>query len=437
MERSASLPFGRTRRLWHLGQLAGGIATGALGLGVRELAGGRRPHLGELLLTPANARRLADKLSEMRGAALKVGQLLSMEAGQVLPRELTDVMAGLRERAHTMPLGEVAAVLTTAWGEGWERRFRRFSFTPLAAASIGQVHEATTSEGGHLAIKVQYPGARESIDSDIDNVGALLRLFRLLPRGTELDALLQEAKEQLHAEADYRQEAHLLERYGGLLDATPGFTLPEVDPGLSTDRVLAMSFVRGRPLEVLAEEPREVRDDVATRLLALSLKEVFDWGLVQTDSNLGNYRYDADSDRIGLLDFGATRAYPRPRVEALRRLFAASVRGDHPASEEAARDAGYLGDGDPEPYRRSILRLISLAVEPARTTGAFDFGRSDLAYRMAEEVRRLRLAENVWRVPPPDILFLHRKLGGMYLACARLEARVDTERLAAGYLGSA
>ncbi|MGD2083043.1 MAG: AarF/ABC1/UbiB kinase family protein, partial [Chromatiales bacterium] len=275
MEKSASLPFGRTRRLLHLGQLAGGIASGAFGEGMRQLASGRRPRAGDLFLTPSNARRLAEKLSEMRGAALKVGQLLSMEAGEVLPRELTDVLARLRDKAHSMPLGEVAAALEAAWGKGWEHRFKRFSFTPLAAASIGQVHEATTRAGERLAIKVQYPGVRDSIDSDIDNVAGLLRIFRLLPPEFALDPLLAEAKQQLHAETDYRAEARQLQQYSTLLGGTPGLVMPAVDRDLSTERVLAMTYVAGRPLEELSAAPAGVRDDVAKRLLALTLQEVF------------------------------------------------------------------------------------------------------------------------------------------------------------------
>ncbi|MCG7588453.1 AarF/UbiB family protein, partial [Photobacterium sp. OFAV2-7] len=178
-----------------IGRLLGGVAVQVLSDGASALADNKPLKANDLLLTPANAMRLADRLSEMRGAAMKVGQLLSMEAGEYLPPVLTEILATLRENAHPMPQGQVAQVLEGAWGKRWEDAFKQFSFTPLAAASIGQVHEATTKDGQHLAIKVQYPGIRKSIDSDVDNIAALFNLLRLIPRDYDITTLLKEAKQ--------------------------------------------------------------------------------------------------------------------------------------------------------------------------------------------------------------------------------------------------
>ena len=430
MPRETPVPEHRVSRLWHLGRLVGGLAGGVISEGVRQLSAGRRPSPAELLLTPANATRLAERLSEMRGAAMKVGQLLSMEAGDFLPPELTRILGVLREQAHPMPLGQVAAVLKRAWGDDWSTHFRRFSFTPLAAASIGQVHEAETRDGRHLAIKVQYPGVRRSIDSDVDNVATLLGLFRVLPQELDLQPLLAEAKRQLHEEADYLSEAHHLQAYADRLDNDPGFVLPSVDAELTTAEVLAMSFVPGEPIESLAEAPQGQRDHVATQLWDLVLREFFDWGLVQTDPNFANYRYDA-SGRIGLLDFGATRAYAPGWIEAFRHLLRTALRGDRPGIGAAATEVGYLGASDDGAYRDAVVELIHLAAEPARTQGLFDFGTTDIARRVSEQVLTLRLDHRYGRLPPPDVLFLHRKLGGMYLLSQRLRARVDLAGLIA------
>jgi len=144
-----------------------------------------------MLLTPANARRVTHQLAQLRGAAMKVGQLLSMDAGDLLPPELGDILSRLRADARPMPMSQLVTVLNANWGEGWDRHFRQFSFSPVAAASIGQVHLAQTIDGRHLAIKVQYPGVRQSIDSDIDNVASLLRISGLLPRGLDIEALFK------------------------------------------------------------------------------------------------------------------------------------------------------------------------------------------------------------------------------------------------------
>ena len=205
-----AVPSGRLSRLARFGGLASGVAGGMLAEGARQFSQGRRPSVGDLLLTPANAVRVTEQLAQLRGAAMKVGQLISMDAGEMLPPELSDILARLRADARPMPQVQLKAALNRRWGRGWESRFTRFDFDPIAAASIGQVHRAQTLAGEDLAIKVQYPGVRNSIDSDVDNVATLLRLSGLLPRELDISPLLGEAKRQLHEEADYEREGQHL-----------------------------------------------------------------------------------------------------------------------------------------------------------------------------------------------------------------------------------
>lgn len=426
------VPASRTGRLMQMGRLAGGLASGMLGAGLRQVASGNLPTMGDMLMTPANATRLTNRLSEMRGAAMKVGQLLSMESNDLLPRQLTDVLARLRQEAHAMPLGQVDAVLTQAWGESWQDRFSRFVFTPLAAASIGQVHEAVTVDGDHLAIKIQYPGIRQSIDSDVDNVAGLLSLFKMVPSET-LKPLLQEAKLQLHAEADYLAEAQHLEAFAAHLVGDESFIVPRVHGALTTIDVLTMEFTAGEPIENSVDQPQQQRDQLATRLLELSLRELFTWRLVQTDPNFANFLYQRDQDRIVLLDFGATRRYTEERRDALGRLLLAGMRDDTVMLKQAAIEVGYLDASDEQAYADAIIGLLHMATEPARVQGAFDFTASDLAERMSQLLIKLRMETHLWRMPPPDILFLHRKLGGMYMLCSKLQARVDVGKLVEQY----
>lgn len=434
MNRTSPLPSASASRLLQFGRLAGGLVAGMATEGVRRLASGSLPTARDLLLAPRNAARVTERLSELRGAAMKVGQLLSMEAGDLLPAEVSAALARLREDAYHMPLGQVADVLERAWGPGWPQRFQRFQFQPLAAASIGQVHEALTQDGRRLAIKVQYPGVRSSIDADVNNVAKLLGLFRALPDPAEVTPLLTEAKRQLHEEADYLQEAAHLEAYRGLLGEHPRFILPEVSHEWSTPEVLTMSYIPGDSLETLEQESRQTRNRIATELLELALRELFDWGLVQTDPNFANYRYDRESGRIGLLDFGAARHYPETRTRVLRALLTAGVKRDRPAIEQAATAAGYVQPEDPRYYREAITALLLDVTEPARTEDEYDFANSELAVRMSEKVVALRLEAHCWRLPPPDLIFLHRKLGGLYMMCARLRAQIDVGRLVDPYL---
>ncbi|MCB1772429.1 MAG: AarF/ABC1/UbiB kinase family protein [Gammaproteobacteria bacterium] len=421
----------RLGRLGQLGRLAGGIAGGMLAEGARQVVQGKRPSTGSLLLTPGNANRLAGRLSEMRGAAMKVGQLLSMDSGEVLPRELTDVLARLREDAHAMPLGQVNEVLKQAWGTDWQQHFAHFSFTPLAAASIGQVHDARLKDGSRVAVKLQYPGIRQSIDSDVDNVASLLRLSRLVPDELDVDPLLDEAKRQLHAEADYAEEAHALQRFRDRLTGNRRFVVPDVITSLSNRDVLTMSFLVGRPIETAVELPRELRNRIARDLTMLAFDEVFEWGLVQTDPNFANYLYDGNSDRIGLLDFGATREYPRQTVDALRALLGSCINGSDDDIAAAAVDVGYLAPADGDWYRATVVDLLRTATEPARVGGDYRFGSTELVQRMGDILVSLRLrGEVAGRLPPPGILFLHRKLSGLYLLLSRLQAVLPVRQMA-------
>ena len=436
--RSAAVPGGRLSRLARLGSLATGVAGGMLAEGARQLAAGKRPKVSELVLTPANARRVAEQLAQLRGAAMKVGQLMSMDAGSLLPPELADILARLREDARTMPMSQVVQVLETHWGKGWEQGFERFSFTPCAAASIGQVHRARTRDGEELAIKLQYPGVRRSIDSDVDNVATLLRVSGLLPKALDLAPLLAEAKRQLHEEADYRREAENLHRFGDLLGNAQDFVLPHAVDALTRSDILAMSWVEGVAVETLADPQaadQALRDRVASLLIGLLFRELFEFRFIQTDPNFANYRFDAASGRVVLLDFGATRPYAEPVVEAYRRLMAGSVRGDRVTMSEAAQAIGYFQDNIHAHQRDAVIDLFEIACEPVRHPGAYDFGTSDLPLRLRDAGLKLSMERDFWHTPPADALFLHRKLGGLYLLAARLRARVDVAALAAPWLG--
>ncbi len=426
----------RLGRLSLLGKLAGGIVGGMVSEGARQLAQGKRPALGNLLLTPANAHRLTHRLSEMRGAAMKIGQLLSMDSGQILPPELSEILARLRASAHRMPSTQVTAVLQKAWGKDWQSRFNHFNFEPVAAASIGQVHQAVLKDGSRLAIKVQYPGISRSIDSDVDNVAALLRTFNLIPQEMNFLPMLQEARRQLHAEADYRLEALALGRFTAYLADDPKFAVPAVIETLTTAEVLAMTYMDGAPIETLAVKPLAVRNAAAETILELGIREVFDWGFVQTDPNFANYLYQADNGRIQLLDFGATREYSDKQRHALRCLLEACMHGDDGDIENAAAEVGYLDQHDPPGYRKGILALLRDATEPARTAGRYNFGTSDLADRMRDRLVQMRLHDKFWRLPPTGVLFLHRKLGGLYMLMTRLRATLAVNDLVSALDGA-
>ena len=428
--KSSAVPSSRLGRLVRLGGMATSVAGNMLMAGAQQVAQGKRPKLSDLLLTPANARKITQQLAQMRGAAMKVGQLISMDAGDLLPPELAAILARLRSDADAMPQRQVQAVLTANWGAQWLQRFEEFSFTPIAAASIGQVHRATTKDGRDLAIKIQYPGVRKSISSDVNNVASLLRLTGLIPKTLDVAPLLLEAKRQLREEADYMAEGAHLQRFCDLLAGAPEFVVPTLHADLTTKNVLAMSYVAGVPIETMADAPQAVRDRIVSLLVGLLFRELFEFGLMQTDPNFANYRYAPDSEKLVLLDFGATRSFTPAFGHAYAQLMAAAMAGDRAGMARAGSAIGYFGAHIQTKHQEAVLDIFEMALEPLCFDGAFDFGATDMVLRLREAGIALGLDRDFWHIPPIDTLFLHRKLGGLYLLAARLKARVNVRQLA-------
>jgi predicted unusual protein kinase regulating ubiquinone biosynthesis (AarF/ABC1/UbiB family) len=428
-DRQKAIPTSRVGRLARVARMAGGVAGGMLAEGTRQLRAGKRLKARDMLLTPANARRVAEQLATMRGAAMKVGQILSMDTGDFLPRELADILARLRSDARYMPTQQLRKVMLDAYGPEWERLFYGFEMKPLAAASIGQVHRALAPDGREIVLKVQYPGVAASIDSDVDNIATLLRISGLLPSELDIRPLLDDAKRQLKDEADYHKEAQFLQAFGDLLRDDGRFLVPEVLPDLTRRTVLAMTYVSGKPIETIVTLPQAERDRVMTALVELMFMELFELRMVQTDPNFANYHYRSSTGQIVLLDFGATRRFKAAFVNGYRKLLAAALSGDREKLVAAAERIGYaMGDEDSE-YRALVLELFLLALEPLRHEGMYDFAHSDMARRMsllAEEVADFR---DFWRAPPTDAMYFHRKLGGMFLLASRVKARVDVNGL--------
>ena len=428
------MPSGRLARFGQFGRLAGGVAGGMLAEGARRLADGERPRMRDMLLTPGNVGRLADRLSHLRGAAMKLGQMISMDAGDILPPELAEIMARLRQNAHRMPPQQLQQVLAGQWGKDWRTRFTRFDATPIAAASIGQVHRATTRDGRDLAIKVQYPGVRESIDADVDNVATLLRVSGLLPRALDIAPLLVAAKTQLREEADYVREGQQMALFGALLADAPDYVVPALDSEFTTAQVLAMGFVEGRPIESLVDAPQVVRDTAMRALIALVLRELFEFGTMQTDPNFANYRYQPESGRLVLLDFGASRPVAPATSAGYLALLRAAIAGDRDRVRETALAAGFIGPGAIAHHGARIDRMIDVVIGEMGRPGAFDFGDRGFVAVLRDQGMDVAADQSAWHIPPADLLFVQRKITGTALLAARLKARIDVRAMIETYL---
>ena len=433
-DKHKAIPTTRVGRFARVARMAGGVAGGMLAEGTRQLRAGKRPKARDMLLTPANARRVADQLATMRGAAMKVGQILSMDSGDFLPRELADILARLRSDARYMPPGQLDQVMSDAYGDDWEAQFYGFEHKPLAAASIGQVHRTLSPDGREIVLKVQYPGVAGSIDADVDNIASLLKVSGLLPAEFDIQPLLDDAKDQLQDEADYNKEAEFLAAFGDLLANDDRFLVPEVLPDLTRKTVLVMTYVGGRPIETIAELPQQERDEIMSALIELMFRELFELRMVQTDPNFANYQYDRASGKIVLLDFGATRRFKASFANNYRSLAKAAIAGNRKRLIAAAERVGYaMGDEDSD-YRELVLELFLMALEPLQIDEPYDFAGSDMSRRMSARAEEVSGYRDFWQAPPTDAVYFHRKLGGMFLLASRLKARVNVHQLISQFL---
>ena len=438
---SRAVPSSRLSRIGRLGSLAGRIAGNVVSQGAGQLLKGEKPALSSLLLTPKNISNIADQLASMRGAAMKLGQLISMDAGDFLPEELAVILGRLRDDADPMPKDQLIATLNQSWGEKWQDDLLYFSFAPIAAASIGQVHKVITMDGRMLAVKVQYPGVKKSIDSDVDNVATLIRLTGLVPKSLDINPLLQEAKTQLHQEADYVREADMLNRYRALVESTDilckgnnAFVIPQTFAPLTTSTVLAMDFIEAQDLDALLNEPQDVRDAVMTALMTLFFNEIFHFKLLQSDPNLANYQFKPDTKEIVLLDFGATRDVPDAISAQYQALLNSAAANDRAMMQQAAFRIGLIDESHSQTQVDAVINIGMEACEAIRCEGAYDFGQSDLIARLHEKGMALTMEHNFWHTPPVDALFIHRKLGGLFLLAKRLKAKVDMRKAAGTWL---
>ena len=424
-----NVPTSRLSRFAKLGSLATGVAGNMLVDGAKSALTGKGWDNKRLLLQPKNIEKLAVQLSHLRGAAMKLGQLLSMDAGDLLSPELAQLLALLRSDANPMLHKQLVEVLKEQWGDDWLSRFSHIELRPFAAASIGQVHLAYQENGDKLAVKVQYPGIAKSVESDVDNVITLLTLSRLLPKDLDIKPLVNEAKAQLLAEADYLREADYLIRYKNALNGNAHFKVPDVYTSHSTQQVLTMEYVNAEPIESITEQPQSQRSFVAEQLINLFFKEMFEFKLIQTDPNFANFHYQTETQKIVLFDFGATREISTELSSAYLALFKAGSDNSREGVLKAASQIGYFKDDIMDNYKNNVIDLFLMACEPLRHDGEFDFKHSELALKIKDAGLALSAQSQQWHTPPVDALFIHRKLAGLYLIAARLGAKIDVRAL--------
>ncbi|MDQ7727622.1 AarF/ABC1/UbiB kinase family protein [Halomonas sp. SpR8] len=396
---------GRTRRLMGLGARTGGAL-------LKTRLGGQADWraLGEALF---------EGLSELKGPAMKLAQIMS-QWDDLLPPDLAEELARLQRQAEPMPWPKIREALVMQYGD-IDHYFSAIEERPFASASMGQVHRATTHEGETIVLKVQYPGLADVLESDLVQVRRIMRLGRWfkVPQA-RLDALFEELAESLRGELDYYAEADALARYRERYKDDQRLVIPEPLPELCGPHVLAMRYVDGTPLRELSEADDKTRQNIAQALADWITQELFTYGELHADPHSGNFAADAQG-RLVIYDLGAVIAVPEARIKAMMQLLDATLKHDAMGMDEALmKMGGRQGQGAPLALYRESAECIAPLFEP----GEQDF--SDVRVH-----RRLReLTPKVWAAmdrlqPPADTLLLSRALNGHYWNLVRLGARLD------------
>ncbi|XP_047040351.1 atypical kinase COQ8B, mitochondrial-like isoform X1 [Helicoverpa zea] len=421
------VPSSRLGRMFSFGSLAAGLGVGTVAQYARntfQQVTGNVDESANSFLSPANAERIVDTLCKVRGAALKLGQLLSIQDDSMISPELQRIFQRVRQSADFMPSWQVEKVMSSQLGPEWRYRVASFEDKPFAAASIGQVHLAVLHDGKEVAVKVQYPGVAKGINSDIDNLVGVMKVWNMFPKGMFIDNIVEVAKKELSWEVDYIREAECTKKFKKLLAPYPEYFVPDVIDELCAPEVITTELIDGVPLDKLFDAAYEVRVDIAYKIMQLCLREMFVLRCMQTDPNWANFFYNPTTKQVILLDFGATREYSKEFMDQYIEIIHAASLGDRDAILRMSKEMKFLTGYESKIMEETHVDTVMIMGEVfTGGGGAFDFGTQQTTRRLHALVPTI-LAQRLCP-PPEEIYSLHRKLSGVFLLCAKLRVRMD------------
>lgn len=429
-----------------------------------------------IIMTQSNSTLLTSSLCRMRGAALKMGQMLSIQDESLLPAELTKALNQVRSGADAMPTYQLVQQLEQQYQtEQWETKyFHTFDKAPFAAASIGQVHKAsivvatttpaselppvsntnnnekdsshtndtttTTSTSNddnikNVVVKVQYPGVGKSIESDLKNLSMIVTMTGLAPKGLFIDNIVNVGTKELSIECDYINEMNnqiRMKRHienDTFLHDENNFYVPAVYPHLTKQEILVSEHVNGMNIDkgvLMLNDPEEC-NRICRAIMYLSIQELFVWKFMQTDPNFGNFLYDTTTRRTSLIDFGTTKQFSQEFVDGYLRIVWASANCDeHSLMEQSIKMNFLTGQENKEMLHAHKMSGYTVG-EPFRKSShnnnAFDFRKSNISTRMSEHTSVFLKHRLV--APPAEVYTLHRKLAGAYMLCIKLGAVIN------------
>jgi predicted unusual protein kinase regulating ubiquinone biosynthesis (AarF/ABC1/UbiB family) len=416
-------PVSRGRRFLKLAGMTAAVATNYAANQLKTAIGASDED-ARRLLHRVNGERIAQTLGELKGAAMKIGQMASI-GSDVLPKELSDALTKLQREAPPMSFDVIAGQIQREFGASPAELFSSFETTPFASASIGQVHRAVTDDGREVVVKVQYPGVDDSVDSDLSHLRMALFASGMLDRSHRagLNRVFDEVRARLHEELDYCNEADNVRRFRAFHQRHPFVVVPDVVGERSSKRVLTLTYEASDALVELGARgyAQDVRDRIGQRLFVVLCSQLFELKALHSDPNPANYGFRPDG-KVVLYDFGCVKDV-RPDIGvAYRDLVIASLNEDYEAVERGMILVGARNPSGPPVELEYYKIWRDILLEPVLSEGPYDFAASGLHEKVLAQkfgvLKRLASFQ-----PPSELVFIDRAIVGTFGNTRRIGSR--------------
>ena len=378
----------------------------------------------ENLLHSGAALRLAQGLDELKGAAMKFGQMLSMADDSVIPKQWREALARLQSTASPRPWLEIRPVIESALQGQWP--FAEINEHAMHAASIGQVHKARLKDGLNVAVKIRYPGLENNVRSDLENIRRVMTIANVLPSGANFDELFARVESLFLQEMNFIEEQKFYSLYRERFIDSKDIVVPRIIEEFSNNDILISEWIDGVNLKdwmshhgapQVSSDLEPLRDKIGTLMLDLLFFEIFEHGYIQSDPNPANFLVTTDG-RLCLLDFGATEALSEHLVANYKQLTQACLFGNKHDVLNAGKQMGVIRDSDPESAQDAFVRMMAITCEPF-IHHVYSWKDCQLTRRLKDTVMTFATSTRL-RPPPAELVFLNRRILGTQMLLENL-----------------